>query len=154
MGWIREHLVGLLALCVAVLAAAGGVIAFAMTTLATTADIERMTASLATKADLAALPTVANFGTVVETVVTLREAAAAVSATVEAISETVEAQRETIDMLSAVVAEQREITDKLGAVVEAQRETIDMLSVAVAEQRETTDRLGAVVEALARPPTR
>jgi len=124
VGWIREHLVGLLALCVAAIAAAGGLIAFAMTTLATTADVERMTAALATKADLAALPTSAGFGTVVETVVTLRETVAALRATVEALGGTIDAQRETIETLGAAVSTQRETTDTLSAAVGAQRETI------------------------------
>ena len=121
-----------------------------MTTLATTADVERMTASLATKADLAALPTIATSRTVVETAVTLREAAVALSATVEAISDIVEAQRENTDTLSAVVTEYRETADMLGAVVEAHRETIDTLNAVVTEHREITDILGAVVEAAVR----
>ena len=131
-------MVGLLVLCVAALVAAGGLVAFAMTTLATTTDVERMTAPLATKADVAALPTRAAFSTVGETVVTLREAVAALTATVEALSETVDAQRETIDTLSAAVDTQRET---LRAAVDAQRETVGRVDDMVVALSGTVDRV-------------
>ena len=132
---------GLLALCGAALGVAGGLIAFVMTTLATTADVERMTASLATRADVAALPTRADFSTVDETVVTLREAVAALNATVETLSETVDVQRETIDTLSATVTAQSESIDTPGAAVSTQSETVGRVANVVVALQGTVDRV-------------
>ena len=58
-------------------------------------------APLATKADIATLPTRADVDAVSETAVTLRETVAALGATVSALSTTVDAQRETIDVFGS-----------------------------------------------------
>ena len=102
-----------------------------MTVLATKGDIETMTDPLATKADVAALPTRANVNAVSDAVVTLRETVAALGATVSALSTTVDAQRDA----------QREAIDALS-------ETIDTLSTAVDTQRETVAQVNNTVLAL------
>ena len=141
-------MVGLLALCVTALVAAGGLIAFVMTTLATATDVERMTAPLATRADVAALPTRAAFNTMAETVVTLREAVAALSATVAALSETVDAQRETIDTLSAAVDTQRETVDRVNRMVVALSGTVDRVDDAAVRTDGVVDTIGGRLDAL------
>lgn len=102
-----------------------------------------MTAPLATKADVAALPTRAAFSTVAGTVVTLRETVAALSATVAALSETVDAQRETIDALSAAVGTQRETVGRVNRMVVALSGTVDRVN-------ETAVRTDGVVGAMDR----
>ena len=146
--WIREHLVSLLALCVAALVAVGGLMAFVMTTLVTTADVERMTSPLATKADVSALPTRADFSTVDETVVTLREAMAALSATVEALSETVDAQRDTIDALSAAVNTQSETVGRVNNVVVALSGTVDRVNETAARTDGVVDTMDGRLDSL------
>ncbi len=141
-------MVGLLALCVTGLVAAGGLIAFVMTTLSTTTDVERMTAPLATKADVAALPTRAAFSTMAETVVTLREAVAALSATVTALSETVDAQRETIDTLSAAVDTQRETVGRVSSMVVALSGTVDRVDEAAVRTDGVVDAIGGRLDSL------
>ena len=108
----------------------GAFVVFAMTVLATKGDIETMTAPLATKADVAALPTRADIDAVSETAVTLRETVAALGATVSALSTTVDAQRETIDVLRAAVDTQRETVGQVNDTVLALSGTVDRLNEA------------------------
>ena len=114
----------------AIIGGFGAFVVFAMTVLATKGDIETMTAPLATKADVAALPTRADVDAVSETAVTLRETVAALGATVSALSTTVDAQRETIDVLRAAVDTQRQTVGQVNATVLALSGTVDRLNEA------------------------
>ena len=115
----------------AVVVALGGFVAFVMAVPATQGDVERMTASLATKEAVAALPTKADVAAV-----DLRETVAALRATVDAQRE---AQREASDA-------QREALGELRATVAALSTTVDALSTTVAQASNTVIALSSNVD--------
>ena len=147
--WILDKFVHLLvgALGVA-LSTLFAYVTFTMTTLATTADVETMTAPLATKAAVAALPTRAEIAAVETTVNTLRETVAALGATVSALGEAVNTQRETINTLSEAVNTQRDTVGQVNNTVIALSGTVDRVNEAAVRMDGAVDSLGGRLDSL------
>ena len=116
--WLQVNLVGLLALGLAAVVAVGGFIAFFMTTLVTTADVQAMITPLATEASVAALPTNDDLDSINDTVGDLRETVAALSSTVQALSSTVDAQNQIVSTLGEIVTQANNTVIALSGTVD------------------------------------
>ena len=131
MKWLRENVV--------VLGTFGAFVAFAMTVLATKADIVTMTSSLATKADVAALPTRADIVTMTSSLAT--KADVAVLPTRAEVADTVRDLRETVAALGLTVQE-------LNNTVIALSGSVDLVNAAAVRMDGAVESLGGRVDYL------
>ena len=148
---LRENVIAgaaVVAAVAAVLGVMGGLYVFAMNVPATKDDIATMTAPLATKADVAALPTRTEFAAVNETVNDLRVTLAALDGTVQELRSTVGQVTSAVNTLSGTVGQVTSAVNTLSGTVGQVTSAVNTLSGTVDQVIAAGGRIDGAVESM------